>query len=122
MRQVLETLHSFGPKVVIITSIMIGNECYLYGSSLIENIVFKIHIPNYRREILTGTGDVFASILLCHLQTYNVSDAAVFAVDTMQAIIDRTLRTRTRGLELALIQSADLILNPTPKMHFATFL
>jgi pyridoxal/pyridoxine/pyridoxamine kinase len=48
IKQVLEKLHSLGPKIVIITSVELNNELVLFGS--MESVKFQIKIPKYSQH------------------------------------------------------------------------
>ncbi|KAJ3299681.1 hypothetical protein HDV03_002825, partial [Kappamyces sp. JEL0829] len=71
------------------------------------------------------TGDVFAALVLAHLETLPIEKASLKAVETMVQILRNTNRIRGgTGGELALIQSAPTILNPPSTLsvkEFATY-
>ncbi|KAJ3262327.1 hypothetical protein HK103_002741 [Boothiomyces macroporosus] len=68
IRQVFDILHSFGPKMVLITSVIESNgdkqSLVLYGSD--NGKLFKIYIPKIEGRFV-GTGDVFSALVLGHL-------------------------------------------------------
>jgi pyridoxine kinase len=122
IKLVLQELHRKGPDVVIITSVVVDDlTCMLYGSSKVENICFELQISLRKEFLFTGTGDTFAASLLAHLEDFGILEASERAVDTMYAILEKTLDVRKNGCELAIVQSASLILNPQ-RLHKARVL
>ncbi|KAM3272171.1 hypothetical protein ACQJBY_042400 [Aegilops geniculata] len=100
------TLHSAGPRKVIITSALIEDKLLLIGS--------------YKRT--EGTGDLTTALLLGWSNKYpdNLEKAAELAVSSLQALLRRTVEDYKRAgfdpasssLEIRLIQSQDEIRNP----------
>ena len=112
---VLDKLHLLGPRIVIITSVE-SNGYFLYGSykEYRFRIPLKMVTKNDSESInFTGTGDVFSALLLAQLHLKDdLRSACVCVVDTIYAILKNTINIRVKGCELALVQSASLILNP----------
>jgi pyridoxine kinase len=108
---ILNKLHQLGPRIVIITSVRDGGDIVLYGSSKIEEVVFEIRVP-FKDCSFGGTGDLFTALLVAYLEKHGVLEACERAIDTIQAVLDHTVATRKQGCELAIVQSASLILNP----------
>ncbi|KAJ3315996.1 hypothetical protein HDV04_000204 [Boothiomyces sp. JEL0838] len=112
IRQVFDILHSFGPKMVLITSVIESNgdkqRLVLYGSD--NGKLFKIYIPKIEGRFV-GTGDVFSALVLGHLDKGLVK-ACELSVDTMQKILENTCRLKRKRNELALVASISDILNP----------
>jgi pyridoxal/pyridoxine/pyridoxamine kinase len=118
--QVLDCLHNLGPSIVIITSVIDQNQLVLYASSRKELIVFEIRVP-LRKTSYAGTGDLFTALVLAYLNKFGIVMACERAVDTIQAVLDNTEIARRQCGEIAIIQSASLILNP-PEMFKALVL
>ncbi|KAJ3276801.1 hypothetical protein HDV01_002855 [Terramyces sp. JEL0728] len=112
IQQVFDILHAFGPKQVLITSVIELNDgqdkLVLYGSD--NGKLFKIYIPKIEGRFV-GTGDVFSALVLGHLDK-GLVDACELSVDTMQKILENTLRLKRKRNELALVDSIADILNP----------
>lgn len=127
-RVAMQKLHDMGAKTVVISSSELGNKDYLIGlGSTVTNghsTSIKIEMPRFPAHF-TGTGDLFASLLLAWL--HNHSDDLKLAcektVGTMQHVLKRTLQraqelagpgnTPTPAqIELQLIQSKKDIENP----------
>ncbi|KAJ2999308.1 hypothetical protein HDV02_003242, partial [Globomyces sp. JEL0801] len=117
IEEVLDALHDIGPKTVFITSVLIGEFLYLFGSN--KDIKFQIKIVP-KTISFSGTGDVFSSLITAYItELADIKKACETTVDTLQAILEKTIEVRKDSYELALIQSRDDILNP-PTMHVAT--
>ncbi|KAJ3325090.1 hypothetical protein HDV06_004846 [Boothiomyces sp. JEL0866] len=116
IHKVFDTLHSYGPTLVLITSVVetIGTteELLLYGSD--NGRLFKICIPKIAGRFV-GTGDVFSALVLGHLDKGLVK-ACELSVDTMQKILENTIRAKRKRNELALVDSIPDILNPEPSI------
>lgn len=115
---VLDALHSLGPKTVIITSLMIDDTCFLFASQK-DSVKLKIAIP-LKKHKFTGTGDLFSALLLAHL-SLGIQEACERSVDIIQAILVKTLEVRKDGYELAIVHSAKLI-QGTPRSHTSIFI
>ena len=109
VKQVFEKLHAMGPATVVITSVLENGKCFLYGSN--KSIQFQLEIELIHQHF-TGTGDLFSALLLANLVKYPLPQACEKSVDSIHGILSRTLEIRKTGCELALVQSANLILNP----------
>ncbi|KAF7056960.1 hypothetical protein CFC21_064321 [Triticum aestivum] len=119
------TLHSAGPRKVIITSALIEDKLLLIGSYKRTEEQppeqFKIEIPKIP-AYFTGTGDLTTALLLGWSNKYpdNLEKAAELAVSSLQALLRRTVEDYKRAgfdpssssLEIRLIQSQDEIRNP----------
>ncbi|CAD6267124.1 unnamed protein product [Miscanthus lutarioriparius] len=120
------TLHSAGPRKVVITSALIEGKLLLIGSHKKTEEQppeqFKIEIPKIP-AYFTGTGDLTTALLLGWSNKYpdNLEKAAELAVSSLQALLRRTVEDykragfdpSTSSLEIRLIQSQDEIRNPT---------
>lgn len=119
------TLHSAGPRKVVITSAFIEGRLLLIGSHKKTEEQppeqFKIEIPKIP-AYFTGTGDLTTALLLGWSNKYpdNLETAAELAVSSLQALLKRTVEDykrsgfdpSTSSLEIRLIQSQDYIRNP----------
>ncbi|XP_062203937.1 pyridoxal kinase-like isoform X2 [Phragmites australis] len=119
------TLHSAGPRKVVITSALIEGRLLLIGSHKKTEEhppeQFKIEIPKIP-AYFTGTGDLATALLLGWSNKYpdNLETAAELAVSSLQAVLKRTVEDykragfdpSTSSLEIRLIQSQDDIRNP----------
>ncbi|KAG0521571.1 hypothetical protein BDA96_08G172900 [Sorghum bicolor] len=120
------TLHSAGPRKVVITSALIEGKLLLIGSHKKTEEQppeqFKIEIPKIP-AYFTGTGDLTTALLLGWSNKYpdNLEKAAELAVSSLQALLKRTVEDykmagfdpSTSSLEIRLIQSQDEIRNPS---------
>ena len=73
--EVIEKLHGFGPKIVVITSCLFQDSetITLYGSSKISSPVrVKVTIPKIGSEgqTYTGTGDLLCAMLLAKIEEF----------------------------------------------------
>ena len=111
--KIMIMLHEMGPRTVIVTSVLENKNLSLYASD--GQTIYEIAIPLIG-ESFTGTGDTFSALLIAHLNSLPLKDACLRAVDTMIAILRKTIEIRAinaSGMrELAIVQSRDLILNP----------
>uniref|UniRef100_K3Z740 pyridoxal kinase n=2 Tax=Setaria italica TaxID=4555 RepID=K3Z740_SETIT len=119
------TLHSAGPRKVVITSALIGGKLLLIGSHKKTQEQppeqFKIEIPKIP-AYFAGTGDLTTALLLGWSNKYpdSLETAAELAVSSLQALLKRTVEDykragfdpSTSSLEIRLIQSQDDIRNP----------
>ncbi|KQJ85967.1 pyridoxal kinase [Brachypodium distachyon] len=118
------TLHSAGPRKVIITSALIEDKLLLIGSYKKTEgppEQFKIEIPKIP-AYFTGTGDLTTALLLGWSNKYpdNLERAAELAVSSLQALLRKTVEDykragfdpSTSSLEIRLIQSQDEIRSP----------
>ncbi len=137
----LDKLHAMGAKSIIITSVELED----YDSSLLHLFAstpgpngaftrFKISFPKFN-EFFTGTGDLFASLILGYFDGSKplpeaLLDASEKAISVIQSILEKTLSLsasrfeeyafmtdekarKIRSLELCLVQSKSLIENPS---------
>ncbi|KAJ7394262.1 hypothetical protein OS493_000064 [Desmophyllum pertusum] len=123
----MKILHDRGTKTVVLTSSELGDNKTLIalGSSVNgTNRCIRMEIPKVDATF-TGTGDLFASVLLVWLYRHpdDLALACEATVSTVQAVLGRTL-VHAQGLagegnkptagqiELRLVQSLDDIRNP----------
>jgi len=125
--QAMKILHDRGTKTVVITSSELGDHKTLIalGSTVNGlNKTIRMEIPKLDATF-TGTGDLFASVLLAWLYRHpnDLALACEATVSTVQAVLKRTLahaqrlagegnRPTAGQIELRLIQSLDDIRNP----------
>jgi pyridoxine kinase len=123
-KRALAALHGLGVPTVIITSVdwptAAPGTLTLLASSVgeQEGAPFQIAFPKFPGRF-TGTGDLFAALLLAHVQAHGVREACVRAVTTLHAVLKRTLAECGEGealpptmqaRELRIIESRDVIL------------
>ncbi|KAJ0406943.1 hypothetical protein ATCC90586_000204 [Pythium insidiosum] len=123
-------LHARGPQVVVISSfqelkdgvkvhaeelIVIGSKRCSRTSDSLEQ--FELRVP-YIDSYYTGTGDLFAALLLAWLHRLPDDFQRVLenVVSTIQAVLRTTLQLGGRNCELKLIQSRHLIADPKPSI------
>lgn len=112
-------LHDMGPSLVVITSLVLGENpthmsIVLSRKNVEEQIVWKIECPILSGHF-TGTGDLCAALLLAHTSEYSDDVAMERVINTMYAILERThaqIGSSVKSRELKLIQSKDIIENP----------
>lgn len=123
----MKILHDRGTETVVITSSELGDSKTLIalGSSVNGNKkCIRMEIPKVD-AIFTGTGDLFASVLLAWLYRHpdDLARACEATVSTVQAVLKRTLAHAQRlagegnkptagQIELRLVQSLADIRNP----------
>ncbi|KAK2570793.1 Pyridoxal kinase [Acropora cervicornis] len=124
----MKILHERGTKTVVITSSELGDDDTLIalGSTMNDgqNKRIRMEVPKLD-AVFTGTGDLFASVLLAWLYRHpnDLALACEATVSTVQAVLRRTLahaqrlagdgnRPTAAQIELRLIQSLDEIRNP----------
>ena len=129
-----------GAKTIIITSVDLQDHdpslLHLFASTPLANgsfSRFKISFPK-RHEFFTGTGDLFASLILGYLDesrslSDSLLDAAEKAISAIQSVLEKTISLsasrfeeyafmtdekarKIRSLELCLVQSKSIIENP----------
>ena len=118
--KVFDKLHSMGPRTVVITSVLENGTCYLYASvarnthtqQVSDCFQFKIEIQLLIPQQFTGTGDLFSALLLANCQRFPFANACERSVDSVHAVLQKTIEFRTRGCELAIVQSASAIVDP----------
>jgi len=114
----LEALHAMGPQRVIITSTQFAENA-LYASIREggRDVVLKATFQQIKGNF-TGTGDLFASLLLGWSRTHhdNMELALSNSLKTMQAVLKNTQESIEQGVnderELELIASRDAIMAP----------
>ncbi|XP_050309284.1 pyridoxal kinase [Anthonomus grandis grandis] len=124
--EAIEVLHKKGIQVVCVTSLELpvckGKIC-IFASSKKKghesDLRLKMTIPKIN-ETFTGSGDLFAALLLCFLYKSgsNLKDSLEKTVAALQAVLTRTFNFTSgkpslpQYKELRLIQSKDDIMNP----------
>lgn len=124
----MKILHERGTKTVVITSSELGDDDTLIalGSTMNDGQHKRIRMEVPKLDaVFTGTGDLFASVLLAWLYRHpnDLGLACEATVSTVQAVLRRTLahaqrlagdgnRPTAAQIELRLIQSLDEIRNP----------
>lgn len=133
----MEWFHQHGVKTVVLSSTDLGNEDELIGlaSSTLTGSAnrLRVGIPRLPANF-TGTGDLFAALLLAwmHHSSNDLKTSVENTLDTMQAILQRTLKSAqmeagedvplsVRNLELKLVQSLDDIRKPKSKTKAVKF-
>ena len=114
----LEALHAMGPQRVIITSTQFAEKA-LYASVREggRDVVLKATFQQVKGSF-TGTGDLFAALLLGWSRTHrdNMELALSSSLKTMQVVLKNTQASIEKGVnderELALIASRDDIMAP----------
>ncbi|XP_068905799.1 pyridoxal kinase [Tenebrio molitor] len=118
----VDVLHSKGCRTVVVSSTELGNEKYLLAlaSNKVGASINKatIKIPKLPASF-TGTGDLFAALLLAWMHKTNnqLKESLERTVSTLQAVLKRTLSSAkgdvsAKAMELKLIQSKNDIQNP----------
>ncbi|XP_034251873.1 pyridoxal kinase [Thrips palmi] len=129
------TLHSMGPKTVVISSSELCDEKSLLclGSAIIDGRQEKamITFPKLKSSY-TGTGDLFSALLLAWMwrSHNNLKQSLEYTVATIQAVLQRTeasCKGDTEKLsvfdrELKLIKSKSDIENPKVVYHAVSIL
>lgn len=118
-------LHALGPKVVVISSfqensdsptelVVIGSRVVGGSGDALECEQYEVRFP-YIDSYYTGTGDLFAALLLAWLFKLpnDFPRALENVVSTIQDVLRVTLRLGGRDCDLKLIQSRHVIANPT---------
>ncbi|KAG7396567.1 hypothetical protein PHYBOEH_002132 [Phytophthora boehmeriae] len=125
-------LHTLGPKVVVISSfqeatgsedeqptkdlVVIGSKVLAGGITGGEPVCeqFEVRFPLID-SYYTGTGDLFAALLLAWLYRYPDDFKRVLenVISTIQDVLRITLKLGGKDCDLKLIQSRDVIANPT---------
>ena len=114
-------LHEKGVGTIVMTGLMGGEKIILVGSTKGgegEEEQFWLEFPAIG-EKFTGTGDMFASLLLSWISKGDkASVACEKAVGTMQAVLKRTVEM---GGELKIVQSRQEIEKPEIKYQAQYF-
>ncbi|KAG2511699.1 hypothetical protein BBO99_00009237 [Phytophthora kernoviae] len=130
-------LHTLGPKVVVISSfqeaksseekppkelVVIGSKVVAGGIAGGEPVCeqYEVRFPLID-SYYTGTGDLFAALLLAWLYRYPDDFKRVLenVISTIQDVLRITLKLGGKDCDLKLIQSRNVIANPTVRF-FAT--
>jgi pyridoxine kinase len=119
--ELLDKLHSLGPKTVILTSIpsLDNQQLTLYASKYTQENqrkVFRINFPKIHSHF-TGTGDLVASLVLANMRSdVSLETSLEKAVAAVQFVLQET--ARQGGGELRLIECWRGIVDPQVE-HFA---
>ncbi|RLN47359.1 hypothetical protein BBJ28_00015485 [Nothophytophthora sp. Chile5] len=129
-------LHTLGPKVVVISSFLEASsteddaadkqpprELVVIGSKVVQLGVdgsdavceqYEVQFP-WIDSYYTGTGDLFAALLLAWLHRYprDFKRALENVISTIQDVLRITLKLGGKDCDLKLIQSRHVIANPT---------
>ncbi|CAH0486073.1 unnamed protein product [Peronospora farinosa] len=122
-------LHTLGPKVVVISSFQEGSEdespmeLMVIGSKVRNGGVngnelyceqYEVRFP-WIDSYYTGTGDLFAALLLAWLYRYpdDFKRALENVVSTIQDVLGITLKLGGKDCDLKLVQSRHVIANPS---------
>ncbi|KDO33344.1 pyridoxal kinase [Saprolegnia parasitica CBS 223.65] len=126
--QACRHLHGMGPKIVVISSFLTSDDAetlFIYASEKISGTdfqQFKMEIPRLQ-EYYSGTGDLFAALLLGWLSKPDVGLKAAVEniVASIQAVLKRTSAAQSANRELKLIQSRHDLEFPTVTIHATAF-
>ena len=102
VREALVKIRALGPKIVVITSVVLdGGLLYLYAA--MQGSSFRVSIPMLDYSF-TGTGDLFAALLVGHLPALvtpeGLQQACLTALGKMHAVLNRTFASGHRELQL----------------------
>ena len=107
----VEIVRRMGPKIVVGTSIAVGDEGMLGVLGHSEAATWLVRTPRLGVD-LSGTGDVFTALLLGNwLRTRDLRSALERSASSMYALVEAT---RKAGLsELALVAAQDQLVTPS---------
>ncbi|XP_051176734.1 pyridoxal kinase [Leptopilina boulardi] len=131
LKTAIEYLHGKGPKTVAISSSFIDNKLISVTSSSKDNTIIKIVIPKIP-AIYTGSGDLFAALLLAHtFLEKGLKIALEKTINTLFEVLQKTYEhsltlkdekmQQSRKIELQLIQSKKCIENPNIQLRAEKF-
>lgn len=121
-------LHAQGPRVVVISSFEETEraadkprELLVIGSRVVrahEFEQYEVRFP-WIDSYYTGTGDLFAALLLAWLHRYPDDFKRVLesVISTIQDVLRITLKLGGKNCDLKLIQSRNVIANPAIRIH-----
>jgi pyridoxine kinase len=113
--KIFDLLHSLGPSRVIITSTELSDQksdhLYLLFSDSIYSARWMIEFPKLESKV-SGTGDLFNSLLLGYLPKEITSESFAESVEKATNAIQNILQNTRNAPELAIVESKDVILNP----------
>ena len=111
----VDVVRGMGPRNVLVTSVVTGNQHELALVAVDEDGAWAVTTP-LLPITPNGGGDVTAAVYLSHLlSTDSTPDALGKTANTLFAILDRTLRSGRRELEL--IASQDDIATPPTRFE-----
>jgi pyridoxine kinase len=110
-----EYFHNLGVKIVIITGIELGDEFFVLISD--QGRAQLIHANKFlMKTSVSGMGDIFSALFLGHyLKSGNSLEAARAAVYFMEIILQHTLATNSRELNIVGRSYADVSDEILPK-------
>ncbi|XP_074102309.1 pyridoxal kinase [Cotesia typhae] len=126
VQNAMKYLYGQGPKTVVVSSIDINNELTAIAGDSKDGKMIKLDIPKIPLSYV-GSGDLFAALFLAHstLQN-NLKEALEKTINTLHAVLLNTMEhakkyedkgaQEARKKELRLIQSKNIIENPTTKL------
>jgi pyridoxine kinase len=105
-RQALNALHARGPRVIVVTSLMLDST----PSEAIDMIVsendalWRVRTPKAPISV-NGSGDVFAALFLAHwLRTHSAPESIAQAASSVYGLIDATAKAGSRELQTVAAQ------------------
>ncbi|KAK2585433.1 hypothetical protein KPH14_010100 [Odynerus spinipes] len=118
----IKELHKAGPQIVAVSSSEINSKLTAVISSLKDDVLLKVDIPQIPASF-TGTGDLFAALFLAHTYLQNdIKTATEKTINSLQGVLQETFKAFneykneeaqfSRKIELRLIQSKRHIENP----------
>jgi pyridoxine kinase len=113
----LERLHSRGPKIVLVTSVITATTPT--GSiDLVASDGHEVHLvrtPRFSREF-NGAGDAMAALFFVHyLRTRSVPEALAASAASVFGVLKRTAEVGSR--ELLLVKAQEELVAPTERFH-----
>jgi len=120
----LRIVHSWGPPVVVCTSIEVNEQLIMVGSRRVSKQVsqqdddyevWSVAVPKLPGRF-TGTGDLCAALLLAHTSgDYNFQHVLEYTMNAVYSVLEATPQTATsvHERELPIIACQDQIRNPS---------
>lgn len=131
LQTAIKSLHEAGPQIVAVSSSEIDNKLTAVISSLKDDVLLKLDIPQIPASF-TGTGDLFAALFLAHTYLQNdIKTATEKAINSLQGVLQETFKSYqehknevgqfAKKMELRLIQSKRHIENPEINLYAEFF-